>query len=46
MRGTCLDRKKSPIDQPAFNWLVLLKQRKIFNFNLPEQRMESTMASE
>jgi hypothetical protein len=44
MRGTCLDRKRSPIDQPAFNWLVLLKQRKIFNFNLPEQSMESTMA--
>jgi hypothetical protein len=42
-RGTCLERKASPIDQPAFNWLVLRKQRRIFNFNLPEQYMESTM---
>ena len=42
-RATCLERKVSPIDQPAFNWLVLRKQRKIFNFNLPEQYMESTM---
>jgi hypothetical protein len=41
---TCLGRKASPIDQPAMNWLVLRKQRKIFNFNLPEQYMESTMA--
>lgn len=46
MRGTCLDRKGSPIDQPALNWLVLLKQRKIFNFNLQEQGMESTMAGD
>ena len=44
MRGTCLDRKASPVDQPAFNWLVLRKQRNIFNFNLPQQSMESTMA--
>jgi hypothetical protein len=43
-RGTCLERKAPPIDQPAINWLVLRKQRKIFNFNLPEQYMESTMA--
>ncbi|MET0254015.1 MAG: hypothetical protein ABW214_08275, partial [Terrimicrobiaceae bacterium] len=42
-RGTCLERTTSPIDQPAMNWLVLRKQRKIFNFNLPEQYMESTM---
>ncbi len=46
MRSTCLDRKASPIDQPAFNWLVLLKRRNIFNFNLPEQNMESTMATD
>lgn len=46
MRSTCLDRKRSPIDQPAFNWLVLLKRRNIFNFNLPQQSMESTMASD
>ena len=43
-RDTCLRRKSAPIDQPAINWLVLRKQRKIFNFNLPEQCMESTMA--
>jgi hypothetical protein len=43
-RRTCLERKSSPIDQPAMNWLVLRKQRRIFNFNLPEQNMESTMA--
>ncbi len=43
-RRTCLERKDSPVDQPAINWLVLRKQRKIFNFNLPEQYMESTMA--
>jgi hypothetical protein len=43
-RSTCLERKTAPIDQPAMNWLVLRKQRKIFNFNLPEQCMESTMA--
>jgi hypothetical protein len=43
-RRTCLERKNPPIDQPAINWLVLRKQRKIFNFNLPEQYMESTMA--
>ena len=43
-RGTCLERKASPIDQPALNWLVLRKQRRIFNFNLPEQYMESTMS--
>ena len=43
-RSTCLERTASPIDQPAINWLVLRKQRKIFNFNLPEQHMESTMA--
>ena len=30
MRATCLDRKSSPIDQPSFNWLVLLKQRRYF----------------
>jgi hypothetical protein len=46
MRATCLDRKSSPIDQPAFNWLVLLKQRNIFNFNLPPQNMESTMVED
>ncbi len=46
MRRTCLDRKLSPIDQPAMNWLVLLKQRNIFNFNLPHQDMESTMAGD
>jgi hypothetical protein len=44
LRGTCLDRKVSPVDQPAINWLVLRKQRNIFNFNLPPQSMESTMA--
>ena len=38
------DRKVSPVDQPAINWLVLRKQRNIFNFNLPPQSMESTMA--
>jgi hypothetical protein len=43
-RGTCLERMASPIDQPAINWLVLRKQRRIFNFNLPEQYMESSMA--
>lgn len=43
-RSTCLERKASPIDQPAINWLVLRKRRKIFNFTLPEQYMESTMA--
>jgi hypothetical protein len=43
-RGTCLERRKPPIDQPAINWLVLRKRAKIFNFNLPEQYMESTMA--
>jgi hypothetical protein len=43
-RSTCLERKLSPIDQPAINWLVLRKQRRIFNFNLPPQGMESTMA--
>ena len=43
-RGTCLERKAAPVDQPAINWLVLRKQRNIFNFNLPEQYMESTMA--
>ncbi len=42
-RGTCLERTVSPIDQPAMNWLVLRKGRRIFNFNLPEQYMESTM---
>ena len=42
-RGTCLERTTPPIDQPAMNWLVLRKQRKILNFNLPEQYMESTM---
>jgi hypothetical protein len=46
MRATCLDRKSSPIDQPAFNWLVLLKRRNIFNFNLPPQTMESTMVED
>jgi hypothetical protein len=46
MRATCLDRKTSPIDQPSFNWLVLLKQRNIFNFNLPPQTMESTMVED
>jgi hypothetical protein len=46
MRGTCLERKSSPIDQPAFNWLVLLKHREIFNFNLPPQAMESTMVED
>ncbi len=43
-RGTCLERKAAPVDQPAMNWLVLRKEPKIFNFNLPEQYMESTMA--
>ena len=43
-RRTCLERRAPPIDQPAINWLVLRKQRKVFNFNLPEQCMESTMA--
>jgi hypothetical protein len=43
-RSTCLERKARPIDQPAINWLVLLKQRRVFNFNLPPQSMESTMA--
>ena len=43
-RSTCVERKASPIDQPAINWLVLRKQRRIFNFNLPPQGMESTMA--
>ena len=42
-RGTCLERRGSPIDQPAMNWLVLRRQPKVFNFNLPEQYMESTM---
>jgi hypothetical protein len=42
-RGTCLERKASPVDQPGINWLVLRKQRNIFNFNLPPQSMESTM---
>ena len=46
MRATCLDRKSSPIDQPSFNWLVLLKRRDIFNFNLPPQTMESTMVED
>jgi hypothetical protein len=46
MRATCLDRKSSPIDQPAFNWLVLLKRLNIFNFNLPPQSMESTMVED
>jgi hypothetical protein len=46
MRATCLDRKSSPVDQPAFNWLVLLKRRHIFNFNLPPQAMESTMVED
>ena len=46
MRGTCLERKASPVDQPAFNWLVLRKQHNIFNFNLPQQSMESTMAGD
>lgn len=46
MRGTCLERRSSPIDQPGMNWLVLLKQRKIFNFNLPPHNMESTMAED
>jgi hypothetical protein len=46
MRGTCLERKASPVDQPAINWLVLRKQRNIFNFNLPQQSMESTMAED
>jgi hypothetical protein len=45
-RSTCLERKASPIDQPAINWLVLRKRCKIFNFNLPEQYMESTMAGD
>lgn len=43
-RRTCLERRASPIDQPAINWLVLRKRPKIFNFNLPNQYMESTMA--
>jgi hypothetical protein len=43
-RATCLERKSSPIDQPAINWLVLRKRPRIFNFNLPPQGMESTMA--
>jgi hypothetical protein len=46
MRSTCLERKASPVDQPAFNWLVLRKQRQIFNFNLPKQSMESTMVED
>ena len=46
MKRTCLERKASPVDQPAFNWLVLRKQRKIFNFNLPLQSMESTMVDD
>ena len=46
MKRTCLERKASPVDQPAFNWLVLRKQRKIFNFNLPLQTMESTMVDD
>ena len=46
MRDTCLRRTASPIDQPAINWLVLRKNRKIFNFNLPTQNMESTMAGD
>jgi hypothetical protein len=46
MRGTCIDRRTSPIDQPAFNWLVLLKQRSIFNFNLPPETMGSTMTGD
>ena len=46
MRSTCLKRKTSPVDQPAFNWLVLRKQRQIFNFNLPQQSMESTMVED
>ena len=44
LRATCLERKSSPIDQPAINWLVLRKRPQIFNFNLPPQGMESTMA--
>ena len=46
LRSTCLERKVSPVDQPAINWLVLRKQRNIFNFNLPPQSMESTMAGD